>query len=517
MRAMRWTIRIVALLFVALVLASIAVVAFGIYIDLMPMRGPIEAAASDALRRPVTIEKRLQLQPTLTPTLEVQGLRIGDPGGSDAEDVLYLELARIQLDLVPLLRGEIRIHEVTAEGVAANIVLGQMRGEPQPEGQAPAAEPDAARVGEEPPPLTFEEIVDLTLKDIVVVVRNPKTDATYKFLLSELSGAAAKGEPLRLTAKGSYQGQDYSIDIGGASLNDLVQLKWAWPLAMSIDVAGVSFELTPEDDAAAAQDTTQPTVGAQYRLSLNAGRLDELSPIVGIDLPPMGPINIEGRFGVTENGFSISSLDIQIGTSDLHGEFEYDTTAERPHADIRLLSKLTQLHDFTFESWSLASGEGAEAESPVPAVEGDKPRKERALLSPEVLTALDFALRLIIDDVRSGEKRLGGGELMHSKLSNQLAAFLRGVKAASGGRIVEIFVMDNHGLNVGQTDPTGDYMQGDEAKWKKTYPVSAHAVLIDEVEEDGGINISQTSLTVARPNGARLGAVTIAINVDKLK
>ncbi len=39
----------------------------------------------------------------------------------------------------------------------------------------------------------------------------------------------------------------------------------------------------------------------------------------------------------------------------------------------------------------------------------------------------------------------------------------------------------------------------------------------DEVEEEDGINISQTSLTVARPNGARLGAVTIAINVDKLK
>jgi hypothetical protein len=106
---------------------------------------------------------------------------------------------------------------------------------------------------------------------------------------------------------------------------------------------------------------------------------------------------------------------------------------------------------------------------------------------------------------------------MDSKMNNQLSAFLRGVKAASGGVIVEIFVMDNIGLNVGQTDPTGDYMQGDEAKWKKTYPVSAKAVFIDEVEEEDGMKISQTSLTVARPNGARLGAVTIAINVDKLK
>ncbi len=77
--------------------------------------------------------------------------------------------------------------------------------------------------------------------------------------------------------------------------------------------------------------------------------------------------------------------------------------------------------------------------------------------------------------------------------------------------------MDNHGLNVGQTDGTGDYMQGDEAKWKETYPVSAMAVFIDAVEEDGGKNVSQTSLTVERDNGARLGAVTIGINVDALQ
>ncbi len=102
-------------------------------------------------------------------------------------------------------------------------------------------------------------------------------------------------------------------------------------------------------------------------------------------------------------------------------------------------------------------------------------------------------------------------------MGNELSAFLRGIKATSGGVITEIFIMDNVGLNVGQTNGTGDLMQGDEAKWQKTYPVSAHAVFIDEVEEDGGVNVSQTSLTVARANGFRLGAITIGINVDALK
>lgn len=114
------------------------------------------------------------------------------------------------------------------------------------------------------------------------------------------------------------------------------------------------------------------------------------------------------------------------------------------------------------------------------------------------------------------ERLRGGGSLISSIMGNQFSAFLRGIKAASGGVITEIFVMDNVGLNVGQTNGTGDLMQGDEDKWQQTYPMSASAVFIDAVEEDGGVNVSQVSLTVARPNSARLGAITIGINVDAL-
>ncbi len=149
------------------------------------------------------------------------------------------------------------------------------------------------------------------------------------------------------------------------------------------------------------------------------------------------------------------------------------------------------------------------------------------LMSEEIIKAVDQQnidhLGLAENDISKldrrwrTEKLRGGGTLIDSRMSTDLSAFLRGIKAASGGVITEIFVMDNLGLNVGQTDGTGDYMQGDEAKWQKTYPVSAYAVFIDAVEEDGGKNVSQTSLTVARDNGARLGAVTIGINVDALK
>ncbi len=149
------------------------------------------------------------------------------------------------------------------------------------------------------------------------------------------------------------------------------------------------------------------------------------------------------------------------------------------------------------------------------------------LSSPEIIKAVDQQnidhLGLTPKDINNldqrwrKEKLRGGGSLMNSRLNNSLSAFLRGVKATSGGVITEIFIMDDLGLNVAQTDPTGDYMQGDEAKWQNTFPVGAKAVFIDEVEEDGGVNVSPTSLTISRDNGFPLGAVTIGINVDALK
>ncbi len=130
------------------------------------------------------------------------------------------------------------------------------------------------------------------------------------------------------------------------------------------------------------------------------------------------------------------------------------------------------------------------------------------------LTSADIS---VLDQRWRSERAVGGGSLVTSKMSGDLAAFLRGIKAASGGVITEIFVMDDKGLNVAQTNGTGDYMQGDEAKWQKTFGVGPNAILIDEVEEDGGLNVSQASLTISRDNGVILGAVTIGINVDALK
>ncbi|OXT02029.1 hypothetical protein B7H23_03605 [Notoacmeibacter marinus] len=104
-------------------------------------------------------------------------------------------------------------------------------------------------------------------------------------------------------------------------------------------------------------------------------------------------------------------------------------------------------------------------------------------------------------------------------LTNELSAFLKERKEESGGLISEVFVMDNKGLNVGQSDVTSDYWQGDEAKFEKSFGAGADAVFVDEIEEDESSQTlqSQVSKTVVDPqSGEAIGAVTVGINVDNL-
>ena len=101
--------------------------------------------------------------------------------------------------------------------------------------------------------------------------------------------------------------------------------------------------------------------------------------------------------------------------------------------------------------------------------------------------------------------------LMVEKMNNDCAKYLNGLKAKNA-YITEIFVTDNQGGNVCQTDPTSDYWQGDEAKFTKVFN---GAPIASDVEVDDGINVSQASVPVV-DGGKHIGTITIGINVDKL-
>lgn len=112
----------------------------------------------------------------------------------------------------------------------------------------------------------------------------------------------------------------------------------------------------------------------------------------------------------------------------------------------------------------------------------------------------------------------GGNALTKKVLDNDLSQYLKKLQADSKGLYTEIIVMDNKGLNAGQSSMTSDYWQGDEPKFSKSFGAGKGAVFVDEVEQDESTQAfqSQISATISDAAGNPIGAVTIGINVDGL-
>jgi hypothetical protein len=133
-----------------------------------------------------------------------------------------------------------------------------------------------------------------------------------------------------------------------------------------------------------------------------------------------------------------------------------------------------------------------------------------AKLSDADILALDKKWRAEVDS--------SSRATIDSVLNNALSKLLVEKKEKSEGAITEIFIMDAKGLNVGQSDITSDYWQGDEAKFKKSFGAGKNALFVDEVEKDESSQTlqSQASVTISDESGTPIGAVTIGINVDSL-
>lgn len=125
-----------------------------------------------------------------------------------------------------------------------------------------------------------------------------------------------------------------------------------------------------------------------------------------------------------------------------------------------------------------------------------------------------------LDDKWRKEIEAAAKPLISATLSNPLSAYLTRVQSNSNGLFTEIFIMDDKGMNVGQSSISSDYWQGDEDKWQKTYLEGVGTVFIDapEFDADLKVNVVQLNLSVDDPETRKtIGAATFQINLTEMQ
>lgn len=137
--------------------------------------------------------------------------------------------------------------------------------------------------------------------------------------------------------------------------------------------------------------------------------------------------------------------------------------------------------------------------------------QQHARLTTDDIAALDWKWR---SETESPSK-----PMIQALMANALSSFLTLKKRASDGLYTEIIVMDDKGLNVGQSDVTSDYWQGDEDKWQKTFLAGPEAIHISDISRDKSTRRlqSQVSLPVVDlVTKKSIGAITFGIDVSRL-
>ena len=114
-----------------------------------------------------------------------------------------------------------------------------------------------------------------------------------------------------------------------------------------------------------------------------------------------------------------------------------------------------------------------------------------------------------IDEEWKAEK--GISPVMQEMLDNECSQYLL-KKMAEMPYVTEIFVTGRAGGNVCMTNKTGDFWQGDEAKFTQVFK---KGVYLSEVEVEDGKKLVQVSVPV-KMKALHVGTMTIIVDVDKV-
>ena len=128
--------------------------------------------------------------------------------------------------------------------------------------------------------------------------------------------------------------------------------------------------------------------------------------------------------------------------------------------------------------------------------------------------AVDSSAIDALDNAWRAEVGASARPMIDEILARPGSDWLRAQADGMEGLITEVFVTDQHGLNVIQSSVTSDYWQGDEDKWQQAYGKPDGTVHFGDVEFDESTQTyqSQISMPINDPdNGSPLGAITVGI------
>ncbi|MCI0666817.1 MAG: AsmA family protein [Methylococcaceae bacterium] len=197
-------------------------------VDAGPWRATLAAAATEALGRRVTLEGAVELSLGARSALRIGGLRIANPPGFGDPEFARLGDVRAEVDLIPALRGRLRIHSLAAEDVRVRLERAA-DGRVNWEFDALPGVADAAPNGPAGGTVAVR-LRRLALRNLAVEYRDAGAARSRYFDLDELVGDAPWNAPVTTTVRGRVEKKfPYRLTLRGGPARALYRAGEPWP------------------------------------------------------------------------------------------------------------------------------------------------------------------------------------------------------------------------------------------------------------------------------------------------
>ena len=305
---------------------AFALAIFVLSFDLNQYRRPLEAAASKALGRTVTLGGPLTLAASLSPTMTAEQVRIANPAWASRPHLAEAAHAEIQIDLLPLLHGQLMVRQVGLDGAdillestadgANNWTFGEKAG-------------NLLNTPQLPGPLT------VTAQRLTLGYRSPTSNIALD--LATAKAVAAEDRPIRLSGEGAFRGVPLTLDIEAGTPADLRSPAARWPITFSLQTPDASLIAR---GTAALQSRTGDI---DLQVTLRGERLNRLDPVLGWQMPALGPYELTGRVSNQADGIALKDFRAQLGDSNVAGDVTFALTGQRKRVAGKLTSQTIRL------------------------------------------------------------------------------------------------------------------------------------------------------------------------------
>jgi len=472
-----WLVAGLALLAICIVLALF---------DWNWLRGPIGRFASARTGREVRLEGDLKVRLlTLTPTVRIGGLRIGNPSWAPRERMAEVRDIVVQARLLPLLSGRLVLPLVSVE--QPNVSLFR-----DASGRANWDFSTGAKTPAKPlqlPPIQTFVIADGRIRALDLGRRLSFTGT----INARERRTAAYDRGFRLEGRGELNRRAFRLDVTGGPL---INVRRDRPYPFDAQVTAGATRVAAKGEVPRPFDLG--VVGGT--VSISGRDLNDLYDLTGLALPNTPPYRVSGQFRREGQRYRYTDFNGRVGASDISGDAAVDMTSGRPFLTGALRSRRLDFAD-------LASVFGAPGASRAAAPE--QKAEVRALAAQG---------RLLPDATLQTERIRG----MDAKVT-YAAAEVRAPGLPL--RTVELGVDLDHGVlkldPIAMRFPSGRLAGTARIDARKATPVSAVDLRLSDIRleqfvppVDGARPVSGTLLARARLTGAGNSVHRAAANAD---